>query len=289
MKISDINPHLRCAAEFLHVAEERALYVKDCRILYVKDGEGEIEIGGERLHLKQDSLFYCAGDTVYTVRAAAPIHLIALNFDLTQRARHYAFSLKKEEVGISKNKVPTDKCHIEDCAFLNTFLHLKNASEFQGELSSIMEEYHAEEDFAGECASALLKRFLILLHRKESGKDARARDAVAVAADYITAHYAEPIKNARLGELTGYHEYYLNRLFLARMGMSIHKYVLSLRLDEARKLLENTALPLSRIATAVGFGTCAHFTAYFKKEFGIPPSRYREAAKQKGADAPIHP
>ena len=126
-----------------------------------------------------------------------------------------------------------------------------------------------------------------LLIRTHGG--ARARDAVAVAADYITAHYAEPIKNARLGELTGYHEYYLNRLFLARMGMSIHKYVLSLRLDEARKLLENTALPLSRIATAVGFGTCAHFTAYFKKEFGIPPSRYREAAKQKGADAPIHP
>ena len=269
MRIADINPHLRCAECFLHRAEERAFYVKDCRILYVALCE-------EKIPLKRDTLFYSAGDTVYTVRAAKPLSLIALNFDLSQKASRYTLPLAREEADVTKSKTPVDKRYVEDSFFLNSFLFLENATAHKGALLAIVKEYGAKRPLFRETAGTMLKALLLELHRGGQSRALSSEEAVTEALDYIASHYAMPLKNGELAKLTGYHEYYLNRLFLARTGMSIHRYVLALRLDEAKKLLANTTLPLSQIAAAVGFGSGAHFAGFFKKETGLTPSRFRE-------------
>lgn len=285
MRIADINPHLRCAECFLHQAEERAFYVKDCRLLYLAEGKGEIEICQEKIPLKRDFLFYCPGDTVYTLRAEAPLSLIALNFDLSQRASRYTLPLAREAADVSKNKFPVDKQHIEDSAFLNGFMLWENAAAFKGELLAIVKEYGTKRPLFREVAGTMLKALLLELHREGDTKAMTAEDAVAEVLNFIASHYATPIKNSDLAELTGYHEYYLNRLFLRHTGMSIHQYILAQRMDEARKLLCDTAFPLSHVAAAVGFGSPAHFASHFKKEMGISPSLYRRKYRGSRGDA----
>jgi two-component system response regulator YesN len=58
-------------------------------------------------------------------------------------------------------------------------------------------------------------------------------------------------------------------------GMPLHRYVLHLRLMHAVNLIENTDLAVSEIADASGFYDVAYFSSYFKKHFGITPTKYK--------------
>jgi len=55
------------------------------------------------------------------------------------------------------------------------------------------------------------------------------------------------------------------------MGRAPHQYLLALRLERARRLLENTEASLSDIAQRAGFADQAHFTRLFKRAFGTTP------------------
>jgi AraC-like DNA-binding protein len=53
-------------------------------------------------------------------------------------------------------------------------------------------------------------------------------------------------------------------------------YVLSLRIQEAQRLLATTGETLSGIAAQVGFYDQSHFTKRFRKVTGLTPAQYRQ-------------
>ena len=74
-------------------------------------------------------------------------------------------------------------------------------------------------------------------------------------------------------------EYHFARLFKQITGVSPHVYLANLRLERARKLLAQTGLAISEIASMVGYQSQSHFTKMFKSVTGVTPRAYREAAK----------
>lgn len=68
---------------------------------------------------------------------------------------------------------------------------------------------------------------------------------------------------------------HFRRIFEEAMGVPIHRYVLSTRLNQARKLLTLTAMPISRIAEDCGFSSQSHLTACFKKAHAATPAQFR--------------
>lgn len=68
------------------------------------------------------------------------------------------------------------------------------------------------------------------------------------------------------------------RAFRASFGMSPHQYVLSLRVEAARRLLAaEEEASLSDVAARLGFASHAHFTTVFRARTGMTPSDYRRA------------
>lgn len=67
----------------------------------------------------------------------------------------------------------------------------------------------------------------------------------------------------------------LDRLFKRYTGKPPAQFYRDLRLDRARGLVTQTELPLSEIAVATGFGSQVHFSAAYRKRFGLPPSADR--------------
>jgi len=61
------------------------------------------------------------------------------------------------------------------------------------------------------------------------------------------------------------------RAFRESLGQPPHQYLLALRLERARRLLETTHASLSDIAQRAGFADQAHFTRLFKRAFGVTP------------------
>jgi len=62
-------------------------------------------------------------------------------------------------------------------------------------------------------------------------------------------------------------------------GLSPKKLVDKLRMQRARMLLNNTALPLTAIAQQVGYQSVAAFSRFFKRYAGIAASDYRETGR----------
>lgn len=69
---------------------------------------------------------------------------------------------------------------------------------------------------------------------------------------------------------------YLSHMFKAMSGLSLRAYINALRIRDAVVYLENTDMPVSEIAYALGYGDSNYFSTVFQREKGCPPSAYRK-------------
>ncbi|MBK9013590.1 MAG: response regulator [Saprospiraceae bacterium] len=81
--------------------------------------------------------------------------------------------------------------------------------------------------------------------------------------------------NEELAREMAMSESQLNRKLKALTGKTLSLFIRSIRLQQAKILLETTHLNISEIAYAVGFADPAYFTRTFSQEFGGAPSRFR--------------
>jgi AraC family transcriptional regulator len=79
---------------------------------------------------------------------------------------------------------------------------------------------------------------------------------------------------------SGYSRAHFLRMFRLATGETPHHYLQRLRLDHARRQLEETPASLIEVALDCGFSSHSHFTALFREKFGMTPSRYRRDQKQ---------
>lgn len=69
----------------------------------------------------------------------------------------------------------------------------------------------------------------------------------------------------------------LHRKLKAVTGKSTSYVIRSIRLKKAKELLQNTGLNVSEVGYEVGYANSNHFTQDFRKEFGQPPSTFKNA------------
>lgn len=84
---------------------------------------------------------------------------------------------------------------------------------------------------------------------------------------------------AALAALVGMDVRGFSGAFHDAFGVSPWQYVMRARLDEAARLLWYGVEPVTEIALATGFASPSHFATAFARRFGVPPSRYRAAAR----------
>lgn len=96
------------------------------------------------------------------------------------------------------------------------------------------------------------------------------------AIEYIDTHFVDEITAEGLAALAKLSVPHFNRLFRKVLRLSPMEYVLSLRVQEAQRLLSTTQSSLSEIAAATGFYDQSHFTKRFRRVTGMTPSEYRK-------------
>lgn len=84
--------------------------------------------------------------------------------------------------------------------------------------------------------------------------------------------------NAPLEEISdtlGVSYSYLRRSFRSETGMSMKEFQLSIRIQRAQDLLDNSEMSVKEIAGRLGFSSAFHFSSQFRKLVGHPPSEWR--------------
>jgi AraC-like DNA-binding protein len=92
---------------------------------------------------------------------------------------------------------------------------------------------------------------------------------------HLQTHYDEPVTLADLADMACVSQNTLLRHFKAATGTSPIRYVLQIRIDRARELLERTDLDVTDIAFRVGFEDSNYFSRQFRRLTGHSPSDHR--------------
>jgi transcriptional regulator GlxA family with amidase domain len=77
-------------------------------------------------------------------------------------------------------------------------------------------------------------------------------------------------------ELSNIPERTLKRRFKAATGSSLIEYLQNLRVEEAKRLLESTELPMEDISEQTGYSDTSFFRRLFKRLTGLTPGKYRQ-------------
>jgi two-component system, response regulator YesN len=108
--------------------------------------------------------------------------------------------------------------------------------------------------------------------------------AVEVGLQYINARYQEELSLEKVAAVVYLNPVYFSQLFKQKTGCGFKEYIIRLRLEQAKRMLQDTKLRLAEIAERVGYQDMRHFTQQFRKKFGQTPSRYRETCGEMSAD-----
>lgn len=111
-----------------------------------------------------------------------------------------------------------------------------------------------------------------------------APDALQSVLLYVNAHYTQPLSREAIAHATGYDPSYLSHIFTEQLHISLTEYLLTLRLTDARRILRQTDLPVSRIALDLGFGSIRSFNRAFARKIGMSPSAFRQKAQSDKTD-----
>lgn len=100
--------------------------------------------------------------------------------------------------------------------------------------------------------------------------------SVARAQQYMEIHYQDKILVEDLAKLGNLSVSGFNRIFKREIGETPMEYLSALRLGQSKKLLRRKEVPITEIALRCGFNSSAHFSASFRKYYGVTPSEYRK-------------
>ena len=99
----------------------------------------------------------------------------------------------------------------------------------------------------------------------------------ATVRQYIEQHYKENLTLDLLAEKASINKYYMAHAFKREYGVSPINFLIACRIREGKRLLGETDLSLSQIATVLGFSSPSYFSQSFRNAEGMSPTEYRKA------------
>jgi transcriptional regulator GlxA family with amidase domain len=141
-----------------------------------------------------------------------------------------------------------------------------------------------EDEHGHAVAMAVAKSLVLFLRRsgnqsqfsaaleRQHKEPGRQRDI----ASFVLEHIDEALTVDRLARALGMSPRSLTRWCSETLGESPAELVRRLRIEEARRLLENTALPLKDISVRTGLGDTTTLWRVFTQRLGVTPATYRE-------------
>ena len=105
--------------------------------------------------------------------------------------------------------------------------------------------------------------------------DPHADSVVRSCQEWLREHFMKTDAIAHIIALAKIPERTLKRRFKTATGTTLIEYLQNIRVEQAKKLLENTATPVDEISIAAGYEDASFFRRLFKRSTGLTPSQYR--------------
>ena len=142
--------------------------------------------------------------------------------------------------------------------------------------------FTADETTAGPVPPRTVISPVGVVARRSTDTLAVTDPVIAAAIRTIRGRAAKGLGIAELVAASQLSRWQLEDRFRRVVGRSIHDDILHVRLNEARRLVTTTDLPLKQIAPRSGFRSVAYMTTLFRRHFGATPAALRTSARGHG-------
>lgn len=112
----------------------------------------------------------------------------------------------------------------------------------------------------------------------EAGETTDNCEEIQQVSEHITNNYTSTITLDNLSKISGLNKYTLLRSFTVQKGITPYQYVTTVRVNNAKKLLEAGVAPIE-VALQTGFSDQSHFTRVFKNLAALTPKQYQSVFK----------
>lgn len=233
---------------------------------------GLIEAGERGLSCRNQEYFLQAGDMVLfqpgdnhscAQRGQDPLEYRGLNLPRQVMLELTAEVTGRRELpGFSRNVIRDEELN---CYFRSLHhLLMEGSQEFEKEETLLL------------LLSLLLERYAQPFERCVP----ECREEVEAVCAFLRMHFAEKISLEQICKEAGLSKSTLLRVFTKTKGITPYRYLETLRVNEAKKLLEQGATPMEA-AMETGFSDQSHFTNFFSAFIGLTPGAYRGVFLEK--------
>lgn len=160
---------------------------------------------------------------------------------------------------------------------------LQNRLAIESVAQSILQEIQDQKPGFEMYVQALVLQMLIICCRQEIQSSQEplespspVHERISEVVRYINTHYMHELSLHLLAEKFYVSPYYISRYFKEATGFTFVEYLNSVRVKEAKKLLESSKMKAHMICKKVGFGSVTHFGRVFKSVTGHSPLYYRK-------------
>lgn len=121
-----------------------------------------------------------------------------------------------------------------------------------------------------------IKGFIKLQHINPKANVSNINSKIQNIIEYINENYCKDLSLTSIANHFSISTFYLSKLFKQSTNLSLIEYINSVRIKEAKKLLETTPLSISIVTKKVGFCNTTHFSRTFKVLSGMSPQQYKK-------------
>lgn len=148
------------------------------------------------------------------------------------------------------------------------------------------------ENDHGHEVSLAVARFLVLFLRRSGSQlqytstletELSASGKLGMLQSHIMTHMGEELTIEKLAAFCHMSPRNLTRVFKQEVGVTPGRFIRRVRLQEARRLLENTDLAVADIAARVGAGDASTLRRWFIRHLGVSPGKYRDRFAHLGS------
>jgi len=303
ISISEISPYVRHATTIAATKSEfflpyRVIYDYEC--YFIVEGEVVVQTEGAEVVLKPGYIHFMRPFNWHKRYVRTPnIKYFNLHFDFTKIASNGDFSSYEEYVV----PIKLHKGYVEENPELKNreifepieivlplSMKVSEPAKFIKLFNSIVDHYTYPKVSNQLLLKADMLTLLAYVEQENAGvEDFRKNykhNAVAQFTQAIADEYNEKLYLSELALQSGMSPAHMRKIFHKVNGVSPREYLINMRIEKAKVLLEEGKLSVSEIGKVVGYQNANYFSRIFKNKTQMSPTEYRCSiySKKEGID-----
>lgn len=218
-------------------------------------------------------------ETPFTIMSDLEHFYQVLESSSEEETRGEADRIIKKIMESSEGDVFKIKCLLgEICITVRRHYKTTAPPEKLPDVNRVMDEINKLMD--AKQAKEYLQHFLAEIKKEISAGHTQKNPLAADAMDYVKSHYNQNITLSSLADYLNTNASYLSRLLKKETGRNFVDILTSVRVEAAKRLLDQPGSKVAEVGEKVGYSEYAYFYQVFKKTEGISPSDYKRNSKK---------